>query len=224
MSHGITTTGISGELISIGAEAILVKINWYGLPAIKKIRVSKAYRHPVLDRHLRVKRTISEAKLLTEAHRIGVAVPTLYDVDLKECTLTMEYIDGIKARDIVNSMDRRDLKDLFNKLGYYVGLLHKVGIIHGDLTTSNVLITERGPFLIDFGLGAFSNYLEDRGVDVHLLLRVLESTHYKVAKEAFEYFVEGYREAFPSIVEDLLSKIRDIRMRGRYIIRKRVQY
>jgi len=219
--HGITTTRNSDKIISIGAEAFLVKIDWYGLPAIMKIRVRKEYRHPTLDRFLRTKRTISEAKLLMEAHKIGVAVPVLYDVDLKKCTLTMEYIEGVKARNIIDSMEQHELRNLFSTLGYYVGLMHRAGIVHGDLTTSNVLITERGPFLIDFGLGSFSNYLEDRGVDIHLLLRVLESTHYRVAKRAFEYFIEGYRETFPDIVDELLNKVKEIRMRGRYIIRKR---
>jgi TP53 regulating kinase-like protein len=98
--------------------------------------------------------------------------------------------------------------------------MHEGGLVHGDLTISNVLSDGGKLFLIDFGLGDFSTELEDRGVDLLLLNRAMKSTHVKFHEEIFGAFLKGYliivgkkRHA------ETVSKMREIERRGRYFER-----
>jgi len=210
------------NIISIGAEAILLLDEWFGLPAVRKIRVRKKYRETTLDELIRRKRTLIEARLLIAAHEKGVPTPIVYDIDKDHYSILMEYIPGTKLRDIVESLPVKLMEKIFFEIGYHSGILHENEICHGDLTTSNVLfVREREAiFFIDFGLGAFTNRLEDAGVDVHLFLRSLESAHTSVTKQAFKAFINGYRRArSQKTVKMVLDKVEEIRSRGRYTSR-----
>ena len=77
-------------------------------------------------------------------------------------------------------------------LGELIGKLHAADIIHGDLTTSNVISIDRSLHLIDFGLSQFSLKIEDKSVELNLLLRALESKHPQVASEIFEQVIMAY--------------------------------
>jgi TP53 regulating kinase-like protein len=100
-----------------------------------------------------------------------------------------------------------------------IGRLHKHGIIHGDLTTSNMILTPYGKVVfVDFGLSERSKEVESKGVDLHLMKRALQSTHYKFAKECFEAVMKGYGKVVgDEEVEKVSEKIREIEKRGRYI-------
>ena len=67
------------------------------------------------------------------------------------------------------------LTDLSVKIGRIIGNLHLNEIIHGDLTTSNILIVKEDNdlkiYFIDFGLSIVSNHLEDKAVDLYVLER-----------------------------------------------------
>ncbi len=206
------------SILSKGAEAILYLELWYGTLVVKKVRIPKRYRNSKLDLNLRRTRTISEAKLLCDAKRLGVCVPSLIDVDLLETSITMEYVTGRRIRDIVEDLTYDKLVDVFGQVGKSVGKLHINGIVHGDLTTSNMILTPSGSiYLIDFGLGGYSWDIEDLGTDIHLMLRALESTHTRVADLCFKAFIRGYREIMGKRTLKILDKVKEIRSRGRYV-------
>ena len=199
------------QQIAAGAEAVIERS---GGRVIKR-RVSKKYRIPKLDTRIRAARTRSEAKLISEARRCGVPTPIIYDVDTAEHTIEMEFIEGARMKDVL------DL-DLSERIGELVGRLHGCGIIHGDLTTSN-LILHNGDgdgggdgriYFIDFGLGYFEKNVEAQGVDVHVLFQTFVSTHGESGLE--EAFSRGYRRTF-SDADQVLTRVREIEARGRYL-------
>jgi TP53 regulating kinase and related kinases len=201
------------ELIFLGAEAEVRRSTYLGLPSVSKRRVAKAYRHRELDARIRKERTRAEAQLLSEARSAGVAVPRVLDVDVGEATITLEAIEGetLRAR-----IERRpaEAKELCREFGALVARLHAAGLVHGDLTTSNVLVGEAGLVLVDFGLAQRSSELEDRGVDLHLVERTFESSH-AGAPQLFDGFLEGYRSGLPA-ADEVAARMQEIKERGRY--------
>ncbi len=199
------------QQIAAGAEAVIERS---GGRVIKR-RVSKNYRIPKLDTRIRAARTRSEAKLISEARRCGVPTPIIYDVDTAEHTIEMEFIEGPRMKDVL------DL-DMSERIGELVGRLHGCGIIHGDLTTSNLILhTGDGDgdgddriYFIDFGLGYFEKNVEAQGVDVHVLFQTFVSTHGESGLEGA--FSRGYRRTF-SDADQVLTRVREIETRGRYL-------
>jgi TP53 regulating kinase-like protein len=202
----------------MGAEAYLFKENWYGRLILRKVRVSKAYRHPILDQQLRFARTIHEAKIISEVRKLGISTPIIYYLDIPNATIYMEFIEGLRVKErlIANPTDH---VELFNKIGRMIGILHKNDIIHGDLTTSNMIIQENTDkiYLIDFGLAEYSTTLESRGVDLHLIRRALQSTHFKILESCFAAILEGYSQILGAeYTKEILQRLDDIEQRGRY--------
>lgn len=190
----------SGEELGRGAEAILTREG----DVVRKERVVKRYRHPSLDKELRKSRTRREAKILT---KLPVPGPELLETD-GEATILMRYIDGVPVKKILDENPH-----LATKIGRYVARLHQAGIIHGDLTTSNMLVQDKELFFIDFGLSFTSHAKEDKAVDIHLFKQALESKHYKVFGEAYRAFLDGYREAPDA--EEVLARLEIVEQRGR---------
>lgn len=210
------------SVVAVGAEAAIVDAYWGENRVIIKYRYRKLYRTKILDNYLRSSRTQHEAKLLLRALSVGVSVPSVLFVDKSRGILVIDYVEGVILKDVVNTLESSKLERVFKSLGSNVGRLHEAGIIHGDLTTSNVVLTpEERIVLIDFGLGEFSNELELQGVDVHLFLRILESTHTSLSKILYEYFIEGYESIRGEKTKLVLDKVSEIRMRGRYIASRR---
>ncbi|MBC7120705.1 MAG: Kae1-associated serine/threonine protein kinase [Candidatus Methanosuratus sp.] len=205
------------RLLKKGAEAELYLTEWMGLEAILKRRVKKGYRNPDLDLHIRGTRTSNEAKLLSEARRLGVPTPIVYSVDKRDCEILMSYIDAPPLKMLVGGMGSADLARTFLRVGEMVGRLHKGGIVHGDLTTSNIIPYSGLLYLIDFGLGEHTSDVESRGVDIHLMRRALESSHHEVSSAAYLSFIEGYQYIMGSLSELVLRRVDAIRRRGRYV-------
>lgn len=209
-------------LLRKGAEANLYRDSYLGFEVVRKQRVSKPYRHSELDREIRTGRTVLEGRLLSDAKKSSVPTPAIYQIDTEESTLVMEYIPGTTLRDSIASMTKARLSSSFELFGEYVAQLHNGGIVHGDLTTSNVIVDGReGLRIIDFGLGNFSSELEARGVDLHLLLRTLESSHHSVLEDCWTSFQEGYRRRYKGKPHQVIEKVREIRRRGRYVEERR---
>lgn len=184
-----------------GAEATVE----VGDTAVKR-RPKKGYRHPDLDMRLRRERTEDEARLLERAAKYGVAVPGL--VEASEFELEMEMVNGDRLK------HRLPDTDVMERLGTEVAKLHSCQIIHGDLTTSNVVVSSGEPFLIDFGLAYNSERAEDRAVDIHLLHQVLNSSHPAAAEDSWDAFLEGYSELDGS--DSVVDTVDDVRSRRRY--------
>jgi TP53 regulating kinase-like protein len=206
------------KLIKKGAEANLYLANWHGKEVIIKKRIQKKYRIKALDEKIRLYRTIHEAQIMHEAKKAGVATPTIFFVDEIEKAIIMEYIKGVRVKELLDSLKPNQRSNLCLEIGKIIGKLHKKGIIHGDLTTSNMIFIENEKiFFIDFGLSFYSFREEDRGSDLLLMKRALSSTHFKFFNKCFKSVVEGYKEEI-GIKEALktLNKVNEIEKRGRY--------
>jgi len=206
-------------LVKKGAEASLFLEDWHGKKVILKRRLPKRYRLKKLDDEIRLQRTSHEPQFIHKAKEAGVSTPTIFMVDTTKATIIMEFVEGKQVKQILNDLDEEQRLLLCHYVGRLVGRLHDQGIIHGDLTTSNMILTPAGQVVfVDFGLSEISKELEVRGVDLHLMKRAFQSTHYKYAKECFDAVIEGYAEVVgDTMAKDVLEKIREIEKRGRYV-------
>ncbi len=208
-----------GKPLYRGAESYIYETVWLGVKALIKCRIPKTYRHPELDKTLRKRRTIVEAKMLTEAATLGVPVPTLLHVDVNNAVLVVEKVEGVLLSTLLDEKGvDSHVSKVLAKLGHYIGILHENNIVHGDLSTSNVVVQGDEPFIIDFGLAEHSSNELDKAVDIHLFLRSLESTHPEHAANAYRRFVEGYAEARGAEkANQLQNLVERIRAMGRYV-------
>jgi len=211
------------KLLKKGAEASLYLVDWHGRKMIMKKRLPKKYRPPILDEQIRTYRTIHEPQLMHEAKKAGVPTPTIFWVDIKNTTIIMDFIEGRQIKQLLSETSKDVRQDLCFLIGKLIGKLHKHGIIHGDLTTSNMLLNSEGKiFFVDFGLGEKSNELEARGIDLHLMKRALQSTHFRFSEECFSAVLRGYSQVLSvETMGNILAKIGEIEKRGRYIAERR---
>jgi len=211
--------------IAKGAEAeLFLESLWLGKSVLAKRRLEKKYRVPELDKSLREYRTIHEAEIIHRAKEAGVSTPILYLVDVPCSTIYMEYVKGKVIRKILDELSTEKRLDFFHRIGGLVGKLHRAGITHGDLTTSNMILTEEERiYFVDFGLAELTREVEKRGVDLHLMEHMLMSTHYRYAEECFSSFLQGYREIMgEEATAEVVRKIEEIERRGRYISEREV--
>ena len=214
----------SEELINLinkdkiwGAEAVLLKDEWLGFQVLKKIRLPKSYRIKQIDDELRNSRTISESKLIMASRAAGVKTPFIFDIDLGTSTITMEFIEGQLVKDVLNSKDSIEDKLHYVKLmGEQVGKLHNSDIIHGDLTTSNILINNQELIFIDFGLGKFSQAIEDKAVDILLIKKCFTSTHTEFERKYFTTFQKGYMSTM-SEAKSIFRRAIKVEARARHL-------
>jgi TP53 regulating kinase-like protein len=208
------------KLIYKGAEAEIYLENWLNQLSVRKKRVPKPYRAPELDEGIRRTRTVHEATLMQEVRKLGVPVPTIHHIDPESCSFLMDYLDGPTLKDELASLPPEDRRKRCHLLGRLLAQMHDGGIVHGDMTISNVISLRGKLFLIDFGLGGFSREMEDRGVDVLLLNRAMKSTHIKFHSDIFSAFTKGYAaQAGRRVGKETLDKMHEIERRGRYFER-----
>jgi TP53 regulating kinase-like protein len=201
-------------LIKRGAEAELRRTEFLGRPSVEKARIPKAYRLSELDDRLRRSRIRTEARLMVEARAAGVAVPLLYDLDLAAGTIVMEFIAGPTAKEVLDAGPPRAIQAAL-EIGRTIGRLHRAGIVHGDLTTSNMILRDGAVVMIDFSLGGKDSGREARGVDLHLLREGLNSAHARAATY-YREVLKGYREILQDEAEGSIATAKEIESRGRY--------
>ncbi|WP_297548742.1 Kae1-associated kinase Bud32 [Thermococcus sp.] len=213
------------RLIAQGAEAKIYegtfgevfRVSLIDEKVIVKHRIPKRYRIPEIDIKLRKERTVREARILHRAKEFGVNCPHVYEVNLRDMVIVMEFIEGVRLKEHLEEVPMEERLRLCREIGRQIGKLHRAGIVHGDLTTSNMILREGNVYLIDFGLADFDSTLEARGVDLHLLKRAMESTHYTWFEEGFRAVLEGYGEVLGEKArEEIEEKIEEIESRGRY--------
>ncbi|KAJ3702465.1 hypothetical protein LUZ61_006170 [Rhynchospora tenuis] len=214
------TSAELGLLIKQGAEARVHLSSLVGRKCIVKERFSKKYRHPILDSKLTVKRLNAEARCMTKARKLGVVTPVLYGVDPVLHTLTFEFIEGHSVKDILlefglNGIVEERLNDIAAQIGIAIAKLHDGGLVHGDLTTSNMIIKEgtNQLVLIDFGLSFTSTLPEDKAVDLYVLERALLSMHSSCG-DVMEKIIAAYRKASKQW-SATMNKLAQVRQRGR---------
>lgn len=209
----------SGPELSRGAEASIHVVDWWGFPALRKERDAKSYRPKALDERLRRERTRTEARLLSEARRLGVRTPILYDIDLTHHRLILEQLPGPTLKQVLESTaDPAALDRPLREFGRTLGRLHAGGLSHGDLTGSNVLFPEgpAGPVaFLDLSMGSRSPGLEELGIDLHLVEEDLVALHPAGAR-LVESFMAGYSEAYATGAAEVRARARAIKGRVRY--------
>ena len=201
------------KLVKKGAEADIYVTIWNGLDSILKIRKKKDYRVHSLDMRIRTLRTIREAKMISEAKSFGITTPLVYFVDEKKCEIYLQLIKGKLVRDL--SLNK--IIKICTEIGKIVGTLHKNGIMHGDLTTSNFILSNQGLVILDFGLSQKTDKVDDYAIDLRLFKEVLNSAHAQIVEDAWLSFVLGYRKILGNMLtEKVLSHVSIIEKRGRY--------
>lgn len=205
-----------------GAEAQLYKGKWFGFSVIKKVRIPKKYRIANIDNELRTSRTISESKLLITAKKVGVNTPIVFEIDLEDTIIIMENIEGVLVKDWLKSCKKiNEQIELVKRIGEKVGILHTNDIIHGDLTTSNIIVQNNDLYFIDFGLGKFSKAIEDKAVDILLMKKCFTSTHTHIDRELFLAFQEGYKTTMGK-ANSVLKRAAKVESRGRHLKEEQV--
>ncbi len=211
-------------IIACGAEAVLKKEG----SVLVKNRVKKGYRIEALDSRLRKERTKHEESLLREARRAGVSVPAV--IGSADYALKMQFIDGPKVKDVLsaanagilempqhfrNARKQSFLSILAEETGISIARLHSFNIIHGDLTTSNMLLKDGHVFFIDFGLGFHSSKTEDKAVDLHLLRQAVVSAHHEIASDFWNMALKAYEKHYEK-GKEVIERIKKTEKRGRY--------
>lgn len=197
------------KIIQQGAEAKIILSNNF----IIKNRTKKSYRISELDDKIRKLRTRSEAKLLDKASKI-ISIPGVIKVDEKAKEIRMEFIEGKKLSDYLDNFPLKKQKEICKSVGENTAKLHDADIIHGDLTTSNMILKNNKIYFIDFGLGFNSHKFEDKAVDIHLLRQALEAKHFKHWETLFKEVLKAYSKSKDSKI--VLERLKVVEKRGRY--------
>ena len=179
---------------------------------ITKDRVKKSYRLSILDQRLRKQRTKKESKILEKTSTL-IPVPKLIKTDDKE-KIEMQFIEGKKLSEHLDSL--KNAEEIYKLIGENIAILHDNNIIHGDLTTSNMIYStkENKLYFIDFGLSFESNKAEDKAVDLHLIKQALEAKHFSKFELFFKAVLEGYK--LSKNFKETIKRLKSVEKRGRY--------
>ena len=191
------------KIICQGAEAILYQEK----NKLIKERIPKTYRIKEIDDKLRKFRTRREGKILEKA---SINVPKVFKIEDNNMKIEMEFIPGKLLKDILDGLSISERNKICRQIGQEISKLHEQNIIHGDLTTSNMIYYKDKIYFIDFGLSFFSHKIEDKAVDLHLLKQALESKHYKHFESTFKTILSSYKN------KEVLSRLQIVEKRGRY--------
>lgn len=202
------------KLIKQGAESKIFLVN----NKILKKRISKRYRIKEIDQEFIKSRTRREARMMIEVKRLGIKVPNIISYDEEKGEIWMEFINAKTLKEVLNFMDKKEVEKIAKKLAEIVAKLHSFNILHGDITTSNILIKNSELVLIDFGLSKFSNKIEEKAEELLVLYYALTSTHKKFFNVFWNCFLSTYKSKYER-GEEVLKRLEEIRKRGRYIIR-----
>lgn len=212
-------------MIKQGAEARVYRGTFLGRSVIIKERFPKLYRHPEVDEKLTRRRTTQEVRSILRCRRAGINAPVVYFVDYTtHCIFLEDIIHSVSVKDHIASAQASEqnpqhLQTLADKIGETLAQMHDEDVIHGDLTTSNMLLVSGAEdqnmklVLIDFGLSYISALPEDKGVDLYVLEKAFLSTHPKT-ETLFERLLKSYT-ASSKKSSVVLKKLDEVRLRGR---------
>jgi TP53 regulating kinase-like protein len=217
-----TGTGTGWELKHQGAESRIKYGLFAGRPSLVKERFIKKYRDPELDERLTRERVRAEVrafmKIKDKCNSLGQLMPTILLVTERNIVMT-RLEEARTSCDVIKEGREKglDMNWMFEGIGTVVGQIHgECGLIHGDLTTSNIMVTlDKKLVPIDFGLASVSGSAEDRAVDLYVLERALQSTHVDAA--SFQVVLQAYEKAMskPGSGQEVLKRLEEVRARGR---------
>jgi Kae1-associated kinase Bud32 len=199
-----------------GAEAII----FTDYKTVTKDRFEKKYRHPQLDKMLRKARTRRESKILEKLQGLKFPAPRLIEMDDTTMKVHMEHLPGDTLKKVIDTLeekkDEKGYVKLCKEIGEKVAVLHNNGIVHQDLTTSNMMLHQEKNeiYFIDFGLSFFSDKVEDYAVDLHLLKHALESRHHRIFDKCFDAVMLGYKKK-ANKAEEIIKRLEKVEGRGR---------
>uniref|UniRef100_A0A2K5J171 non-specific serine/threonine protein kinase n=1 Tax=Colobus angolensis palliatus TaxID=336983 RepID=A0A2K5J171_COLAP len=198
------------ELVKQGAEARVFRGRFQGRAAVIKHRFPKGYRHPALEARLGRRRTVQEARALLRCRRAGKVGP---DPEIEGSVTVRDYIESTMETE----KTPQSLSNLAKTIGQVLARMHDEDLIHGDLTTSNMLLKppleQLNIVLIDFGLSFISALPEDKGIDLYVLEKAFLSTHPNT-ETVFEAFLKSYSTSSKK-ARPVLKKLDEVRLRGR---------
>ncbi|TDH66681.1 hypothetical protein CCR75_001597 [Bremia lactucae] len=221
-------------LISQGAEAVrhlqptiathnkVFETDFAGRACIVKERIKKSYRLPVLDKKLSHRRLVQEVRCILKCRRAGVLTPVIYLVDEEKNRLYMQKVAGGTLKDYLRRAYKEDSNygDTAIEKAYHIGeaiaKMHDADIVHGDLTTSNMMLSSDNAThvtLIDFGLATSQPLPEDKAVDLYVMERAFASTH--VNSEILVANVLRAYRAKSRRADAIFQKLSQVRLRGR---------
>lgn len=201
------------KFLKQGAEALIYEDEFDGQKVLVKERLKKRYRLAQIDEKLRKERTRQEIKLMSEARGHGIQTPKVISSDEKSWKIIMEKIDGVLVKDFLQKS--KGFEKVCFHIGTETGKLHSSGIIHGDLTTSNMILGDGKIYFLDFGLGRFSRRIEDMATDLNVFLEALRATHYDICDNCRRGFARGYGKENKKS-EEVFERMRKIESRARY--------
>jgi len=192
-----------------GAEAIIYQKD----SMVVKDRIAKSYRLKQLDEQIRTQRTRRETKLLLKASElINCPKP---EKSKDKTKIKMPFIKGKKLSEHLDKLSEKTQKQTCIEIGKTIAKLHDNSIIHGDLTTSNIILDNDNKVnFIDFGLGFHSSRIEDKAVDIHLIKQALEAKHFENWKEHYKNILQGYKSS--ENYKKTLEQLEKVEARGRY--------
>lgn len=185
-----------------------------------KKRISKKYRNPVFDKLFIQNRTRIEAKILSELRVIGLPVPAVLIVDEDRGVLVIEYIKGTRLSNIFEKLSSEIITEIARQIGVFAAKMHNAKIYHGDFTIANVILTDRRIVVIDFGLAGYSTDVEEYAIDLHLMCRSVEAVDPDRAGLFEKILLGEYIKHYEGDVQEVVKRMREIRIRGRYVDRE----
>lgn len=207
------------SFLTKGAEASISTGKYLNREVIVKERLPKSYRHPEIDARIRLLRIRTESKNMTHAWKVGVNVPSLLGINIKEYYLIMERIGGEVLYSQLTILRHDEIKTIFAKLGEQVGILHNHDIIHGDLTVFNVIIpSNQDPYIIDFGLSKIDIEIESKADDLLTFYSTLKAISHEF-RIFFETFMNSYYNNY-SQGKKTFEQMKKIQSRARYIAKE----
>ncbi|HVY01215.1 MAG TPA: KEOPS complex kinase/ATPase Bud32 [Candidatus Nanoarchaeia archaeon] len=195
---------MTSKILFQGAEATIIKQK----NTILKQRIPKLYRHPEIDKKLITQRTRKEIKLLEKLQGV-IKVPRV--ISFSENIIALEEIKGKRLSECLDKLANKS--KIAKEIGLSLAKMHNLGIIHGDLTTSNMIYTGKEIYFIDFGLGYESDSIEDKAVDLHVLKEALNAKHPAISQSFFKSILYSYKSKDSVKV---LERFDIVEKRGRY--------
>lgn len=145
--------------------------------------------------------------------------PTVYDVngffdpppgaDSRSAYIDIEYVDGERWSTVLSEEPSDYLASVAESLGQSIGYMAQHGVIHGDLHTSNVIVTaeEEQPVIIDWDAASHEEDSDTRhyeeNPDVDLLQRHTERVLERHGRrDLYPRITDHYRDGFEAGVSE----------------------
>ncbi len=202
------------SVIKRGAEATISLGTYLGRTVVMKKRERKEYRDERLDSRIIKIRTRNEVRSMAAARAAGMHIPWIYDIDIDGGTIVMQFINGQRLNSLLYNLGESERLSLERSFGAEIARMHMAGIAHGDLTTSNIIVTGQDLYFIDFSMATRPADTEQLGVDLRLLKEVYKSTHSEFESE-YQEVIAGYIGAGGDAA--VVDKVAEIEKRARYV-------